>query len=127
MNKSIICNKGVQFFKNYFVLWTFDFYQIRKTKFCCCVVCMWESGETRGGGWGRTCVSQCINNKLKYNTKTKHITILQILHNTAQLHILTIFYVGIENIFVAWSIRRDAMEMFGENNCGIFYDGVDGE
>ena len=65
------------------------------------------SGETRGGGWGRTCVSQCINNKLKYNTKTKHITILQILHNTAQLHILTIFYVGIGNIFVPWSIRRD--------------------
>ena len=82
---------------------------------------MWESGETRGGGWGRTCVSQCINNKLKYNTKTKHITILQILHNTAQLHILTIFYVGIENIFVAWSIRRDAMEMFGENNYVGFF------
>ena len=68
---------------------------------------MWECWETRGGGWGRTCVSQCINNKLKYNTKTKHITILQILHNTAQLHILTIFYVGIGNIFVPWSIRRD--------------------
>ena len=95
-------------FENYLALWTLDFYQIWKTLFCCWVVCMWECWETRGGGWwGRTCVSQCINNKLKYNTKTKHITILQILHNTAQLHILTIFYVGIGNIFVPWSIRCD--------------------